>query len=73
MKWTYTMVRNMLLPRPFSKHLKRAGFHDCNACLRGFAGRGCQAGKANAGGHRADDLLHTIPRQLKAFVTEPKL
>jgi glycosyl transferase, family 25 len=28
MQWTYTMVNN-LLPVAYSKHLKKAGFHDC--------------------------------------------
>ncbi|HNA01198.1 MAG TPA: glycosyltransferase family 25 protein [Ferruginibacter sp.] len=74
MKWTYTMVRNML-PRPFSKHLKRAGFHDCtHAYAVSLEGAARLAKAQTPVVYRADDLLsHTILKgELKAFVTEPK-
>lgn len=74
MKWSYTMVSNML-PQAFSKHLRKAGFHDCThayaitlpAAQKLYAAQ-------NPVVYRADDLLsHTILKgELKAFVTEPK-
>jgi glycosyl transferase family 25 len=74
MAWTYKMVSN-LLPKPFSAHLKRAGFHDCT---HAYAVTLPAAKKLLAAQtpvvYRADDLLSaTIMKgELKAFVTEPK-
>jgi glycosyl transferase, family 25 len=74
MKWTYKMVSN-LLPKPYSKHLKKAGFHDCT---HAYAVTLTAAKKLVAHqkpvAYRADDLLSsTIMRgELNAFVTEPK-
>lgn len=74
MKWSYTMVSN-LLPKPYSKHLKKAGFHDCthayavtlNAAKKLLAAQTPVV-------YRADDLLsHIILKgALNAFVTVPK-
>lgn len=74
MKWNFTMIKN-LLPKPYSHHLKKAGFHDCthayaitlSAAKKLFA---LQTPVV----YRADDLLSgTIMKgALKAFVTEPK-
>jgi glycosyl transferase family 25 len=74
MAWTYKMVTN-LLPKPYSKHLRRAGFHDCthayaitlNAAKKLLAAQTPVV-------YRADDLLSaTIMKgELNAFVTEPK-
>ncbi len=74
MKWTYTMVSN-LLPRGYSGHLKKAGFHDCT---HAYAVTLSAAKKLLAAQtpvvYRADDLLsHTILKgELNAFVTVPK-
>ena len=74
MRWSFTMVNN-LLPKPFSKHLKKAGFHDCT---HAYAITLSAAKKLRAVQtpvvYRADDLLSaTIMKgKLKAFVTEPK-
>jgi len=74
MKWSYTMVSN-LLPRPFSAHLRKAGFHDC---AHAYAITLSAAEKMLAAQtpivYRADDLLaYTIMKgELNAFVTEPK-
>lgn len=74
MKWSYTMVSNML-PKPYSAHLKKAGFHDCT---HAYAITLSAAKKLLAAQtpvvYRADDLLsHVILKgELKAFVTEPK-
>jgi glycosyl transferase, family 25 len=74
MKWSYTMVNNML-PRPYSPHLKKAGFHDCTHAYA----ISLQAAKQLLAAqspvvYRADDLLSalTLKGQLNAFVTEPK-
>ncbi len=73
-KWSYTMVGN-LLPKPFSVHLKKAGFHDCT---HAYAVTLSAAKKLLAAQtpvvYRADDLLsHTILKgTLHAFVTQPK-
>jgi glycosyl transferase family 25 len=74
MKWSYTMVSN-LLPRPYSNHLKKAGFHDCthayavtlNAAKKLLAAQTPVV-------YRADDLLsHIILKgELNAFITIPK-
>lgn len=74
MKWTYTMVSN-LLPKPYSAHLKKAGFHDCT---HAYAITLPAAEKLLAAQtpvvYRADDLLSaTIMKgELNAYVTEPK-
>lgn len=74
MKWTYTMVCNML-PKRYSPYLKKAGFHDCT---HAYAITLTAAQKLYAAQspvvYRADDLLsHTILKgELNAFVTEPK-
>ena len=74
MAWSYKMVSN-LLPKPFSKHLKKAGFHDCThayAVTLSAAKKLLTAQTPVV--YRADDLLSaTIMKgELKAFVTEPK-
>jgi len=74
MKWTYTMVSN-LLPKRHSDHLKKAGFHDCT---HAYAVTLSAAKKLLAAQtpvvYRADDLLsHVILKgELNAFVTVPK-
>lgn len=74
MKWNYKMISNML-PKRYSTHLKKAGFHDCthayaitlNAAKKLLATQTPVV-------YRADDLLsHVILKgELNAFVTEPK-
>ena len=74
MKWSYTMVCNML-PKPYSKHLKKAGFHDCtHAYAITLAAAKKLYAAQNPVVYRADDLLsHTILKgEIKAFVTDPK-
>lgn len=74
MKWSYKMVTN-LLPKPYSTHLKRAGFHDCT---HAYAVTNEGAKKLLAAQtpvvYRADDLLSSTIMQggLNAFVTVPK-
>jgi glycosyl transferase family 25 len=74
MKWNYKMVSN-LLPKPFSAHLKKAGFHDCT---HAYAITLPAAKKLLAAQtpvvYRADDLLSaTIMKgDLNAFITIPK-
>lgn len=74
MKWSYKMVSN-LLPKPYSRHLKKAGFHDCT---HAYAITLPAAKKLLAAQtpvvYRADDLLSStiMKGELKAFVTEPK-
>ncbi len=74
MKWSYTMV-NHFLPKPYSAHLKRAGFHDCTHAyaITLDAAKKLQAAQTPVI-YRADDLLsHTILKgELNAFVTVPK-
>jgi glycosyl transferase, family 25 len=74
MKWTYKMVTN-LLPKPYSPHLKKAGFHDCTHAYAVTL----QAAKKllvaqTSVVYRADDLLSStiMKGELEAFVTEPK-
>lgn len=74
MAWSYKMVCN-LLPRPFSKHLKKAGFHDCtHAYALSLSGAKKLLARQTPVIYRADDLLSaTIMKgALTAFVTEPK-
>ena len=74
MKWTYKMVSN-LLPKPFSAHLRKAGFHDCTHAyaITLEAAKKLRAAQSPVV-YRADDLLSaTIMKgKLKAFVTDPK-
>ena len=74
MAWTYKMVTN-LLPKPYSTHLKKAGFHDCTHAyaLTLEGAKKLQAAQTPVV-YRADDLLSaTIMKgELNAFVTEPK-
>jgi len=74
MKWSYKMVTN-LLPRPYSAHLRKAGFHDCTHAyaITLEAAKKLRAAQSPVV-YRADDLLSaTIMKgELNAFVTEPK-
>ncbi len=75
MAWSYKMVAN-LLPKPFSRHLKKAGFHDCtHAYAVTLEGAKKLLAAQTPVVYRADDLLSAtiIKGELKAFVTEPKL
>lgn len=74
MKWSYQMVKN-LLPKPYSNHLKTAGFHDCtHAYAITLEGAKKLLAAQTPVVYRADDLLsHTIMKgNFTAFVTEPK-
>jgi len=74
LKWSYKMVSN-LLPKPYSKHLKKAGFHDCT---HAYAVTFTAAQKLLAAQtpvvYRADDLLSStiMKGELEAFITVPK-
>ncbi|MBX2934658.1 MAG: glycosyltransferase family 25 protein [Ferruginibacter sp.] len=74
MVWSYKMVSN-LLPKPYSKHLRKAGFHDCT---HAYAVTQQAAAKLLAAQtpvvYRADDLLSStiMKGELMAFITEPK-
>ncbi len=74
MKWSYIMVSN-LLPKPFSTHLRKAGFHDCThayAITIGAAEKLLMAQTPVV--YRADDLLSStiMKGELNAYITEPK-
>ncbi len=74
MAWSYKMVSN-LLPRPYSKHLRKAGFHDCtHAYAVSLEGAKKLLKAQTPVVYRADDLLSaTIMKgELNAFVTVPK-
>jgi glycosyl transferase, family 25 len=74
MAWSYKMVTNFL-PKPFSRHLKKAGFHDCtHAYAVTLAGAKKLLAAQTPVVYRADDLLSaTIMKgELNAFVSEPK-
>jgi glycosyl transferase family 25 len=74
MAWSYKMVTN-LLPKPFSTHLRKAGFHDCtHAYAITLQGAKKLLTAQTPVVYRADDLLSaTIMKgELNAFVTEPK-
>lgn len=74
MAWTYKMVTN-LLPKRYSTHLKKAGFHDCtHAYAVSLEGAKKLLAAQTPVVYRADDLLSaTIMKgELKAFVTQPK-
>ena len=74
MAWSFKMVSNFL-PKPFSAHLKKAGFHDCTHAyaITVEAAKKLLAAQTPVV-YRADDLLSaTIMKgELNAFVTEPK-
>ena len=74
MKWTYKMVSH-LLPKPYSTHLKKAGFHDCTHAyaITLQAAKKLLAAQSPVV-YRADDLLSStiMKGELQAFVTEPK-
>ncbi len=74
MRWNYKMVNN-LLPRPYSTHLKKAGFHDCThayAITKEAAEKLLAAQTPVV--YRADDLLSStiMKGELNAYITEPK-
>jgi glycosyl transferase family 25 len=74
MKWSRKMVNNFL-PVPYSRHLKKAGFHDCThayAITLGAAKK-LQAAQTPVV-YRADDLLSTtiMKAELTAFVAVTK-
>jgi glycosyl transferase family 25 len=74
MKWNYTMVGN-LLPKPYSAHLKKAGFHDCtHAYAITLEGAKKLLEAQTPVVYRADDLLsYTILKgNFTAFITNPK-
>ena len=74
MRWSFTMVKN-LLPRPFSTHLKKAGFHDCtHAYAITQAAAKKLAFTQTPVVYRADDLLSAtiLKGELSAFITDPK-
>jgi glycosyl transferase family 25 len=74
MIWTYKMVTN-LLPKPYSTHLKKAGFHDCtHAYAVTLEAAKILLKTQTPVIYRADDLLSTtiMKGELNAFVTEPK-
>ena len=74
MRWSSKMVANML-PRPFSMHLRKAGFHDCT---HAYAITISAAEKLLAAQtpvvYRADDLLSSSIQQelINGFITDPK-
>lgn len=74
LKWNYIMVCN-LLPRPYSEHLKKAGFHDCTHAyaITLEAARKLLDAQTPVK-YRADDLLSVTAMKgyLKAFITKPK-
>lgn len=74
MKWSNIMVRN-LLPKKFSPHLKKAGFHDCtHAYAVTLEGAKKFIAAQTPVVYRADDLLsyNVMKGNIKGFVTEPK-
>ena len=74
MAWNYKMVGN-LLPKPYSKHLRKAGFHDCtHAYAVTLEGAKKLLAAQTPVVNRADDLLSStiMKGELNAFVTAPK-
>ena len=74
MKWSYKMVTNFL-PKPYSAHLKKAGFHDCtHAYAVTIEGAIKLLAAQTPVVYRADDLLSStiMKGDLKAFITVPK-
>ncbi|MEP7165949.1 MAG: glycosyltransferase family 25 protein [Ferruginibacter sp.] len=73
-KWNYTMAANML-PGKYSRHLKKAGFHDCTHAYAITLEGAKKLLKAQTPVvYRADDLLsYTILKgNFTAFLTDPK-
>jgi glycosyl transferase family 25 len=73
-KWNYKMARNML-PKKFSAHLKKAGYHDCThayAITNQTASK--LINKQTPVIFKADNLLSYVilNEEIKAFVTEPQ-
>jgi len=74
MKWNNVMVDNML-PKPFSKHLRVAGFHDCtHAYAVSYEGAKKLLEFQTPIAFNADDLLSdtVMKGHLNAFITVPK-
>ncbi len=74
MKWNRKMVNNFL-PKPYSAHLKKAGFHDCtHAYAITYDAARKLLEEQSPIVYRADDLLsHTIMKgKLNAYVCDPK-
>ena len=74
MKWSNVMVRN-LLPKAFSPHLKKAGFHDCtHAYAVTLEAAKKLVAEQTPVVYRADDLLsyNVMKEKIKGFVTQPK-
>ena len=74
MKWSFKMVSN-LLPKAYSIHLKKAGFHDCTHAYAVTLGGAKKLLAAQAPiVYRADDLLSSaiMKGDLNAFITVPK-
>lgn len=74
MVWSYKMVTNFL-PKPYSKHLRKAGFHDCtHAYAVTLAGAKKLLAIQTPVVYRADDLLSAtiMIGELNAFITDPK-
>jgi glycosyl transferase family 25 len=75
MKWSPEMI-SRFLPRPYSAHLKKAGFHDCTHAYAISRKAVLKLIKAQTPViHRADDLLSQLVMkgELNAYVTEPKI
>ncbi len=73
-KWDRKMISNFL-PRPFSNHLKKAGFHDCtHAYAITLEGAKKLLAAQTPVVYRADDLLSTaiMKGDINGFVTDPK-
>ena len=74
MKWSYKMVSNML-PKHYSEHLKKAGFHDCtHAYAVSLDGAKKMSASQTPVVYRADDLLSasTLKGDIHSFITVPK-
>lgn len=74
MKWSYQMISN-LLPKPYSRHLKIAGFHNCtHAYAVTLEGAKKLLAAQTPIVYRADDLLShsNLKGDITAFVTAPK-
>jgi len=72
MKWNNVMVNNML-PKPFSKHLRVAGFHDCTHAYAVSLEGAKKLVKAQTPViYRADNLLtaQVLKGQLNAFISK---
>lgn len=74
MKWNYRMVKNML-PKKFSGHLKKAGYHDCtHAYAVTLQTASKLIRKQVPVVFKADNLLsyEILNEEIKAFVTSPQ-